>query len=163
MKDRAENIMIVDLLRNDLSKVCTPDSVAVRALCAVESYNHLHHLVSSISGTLQPNLDAFDALNALFPGGSITGAPKIRAMEIISNYEPDIRGPYCGSIGYISHTGASQWSIAIRTCCINQNKTITYHAGGAITLQSEPEAEYAETLLKAQAFFDTLSPTNTMT
>lgn len=152
-KDRAENIMIVDLLRNDLSKVCTDTSVDVQLLCAVESYAGLHHLVSSVTGTLAPGMNATDALIACFPGGSISGAPKIRAMEIIEELEPCRRGPYCGAIGYIGFNGDMDMNIAIRTVTYQNGKVIC-NAGGGITADSEPAAEYDETMLKAQKIFE---------
>ncbi len=147
-KDRSENIMIVDLLRNDLSKVCIPDSVVVKKLCGLETYPTVHHLVSVIEGKLQPDITALDLLEACFPGGSITGAPKVRAMQIIYELEPTQRGPYCGSIGFIGFNGAMDTSIVIRTL-LSENNTITYQAGGAIVLDSSPENEYEETLTKS--------------
>lgn len=147
-KDRAENIMIVDLLRNDLSKSCSDDSVTVEKLCEIESYSGLHHLVSVVTGTLRSGIDAPEALLAAFPGGSITGAPKIRAMEIIAELEPFQRGPYCGCIGYIGFDGTMDMNIAIRTLVFTEGKAI-YHAGGGITANSNPAEEYDETLLKA--------------
>jgi para-aminobenzoate synthetase component 1 len=155
-KDRAENIMIVDLLRNDLSQVCTDDSISVRQLCDIESYAGLHHLVSAVTGTLRPGQTALDALKACFPGGSITGAPKIRAMEIIAELEPFKRGPYCGAIGYIGFDGAMDMNIAIRTIVFEHGKAI-YHAGGGVTAKSDPAKEYDETLLKAQKVFESFS------
>jgi len=149
-KDRAENMMIVDLLRNDLSKVCLPQSVTVLKLCGLESYATLHHLVSVVEGQLKPGLDAFDLLKAAFPGGSITGAPKVRAMEIIAEIEPTRRGPYCGALGYINFNGAMDTSIIIRTF-VFKGQQVTFQAGGAIVADSDPEAEYEETLTKAQA------------
>ena len=148
-KDRAENIMIVDLMRNDLSRVSKPASVAVAKLCCLESYVNVHHLVSVIKSELNPNEDAFSLLKAAFPGGSITGAPKIRAMAIIDELEPHRRGPYCGSLGYISANGDMDFSILIRTLVIKDN-IINFHSGGAITLNSDPEAEYMETIVKAE-------------
>jgi para-aminobenzoate synthetase component 1 len=156
VKDRAENIMIVDLMRNDFSRVCLPHSVKVTQLCAVESFATVHHLVSVVEGQLAPDQTAIDLLNATFPGGSITGAPKIRAMEIIAQIEPHVRGPYCGSIGYISGNGNMDFSITIRTFVIANNQ-ITFHVGGAVTLDSDPAAEYQETLTKAKALLRTLT------
>ena len=156
LKDRAENIMIVDLLRNDLSKVCLPHSVKVQQLCALESYATVHHLVSAIEGTLKPELDALDLLLAAFPGGSITGAPKVRAMEIIAEIEPTVRGPYCGSIAYIGFDGAMDSSIIIRTFLIKDQR-VSFQVGGAIVADSDPLAEYQETLSKAKALLQALS------
>jgi para-aminobenzoate synthetase component 1 len=146
-KDRAENIMIVDLLRNDLSKVCEPHSVKVPKLCGLETYANVHHLVSVVTGTMKKNFHAVDLLKATFPGGSITGAPKIRAMEIIADIEPTKRGPYCGCIGYIGFDGSMDTSITIRTFAIHKND-LTFQAGGAVTMDSDPLQEYEETLTK---------------
>lgn len=149
-KDRSENIMIVDLLRNDLSRVCKADSVIVTKLCALEKFSSVHHLVSVIEGELDAEKTAVDLLCATFPGGSITGAPKIRAMEIIAKIEPHARGPYCGSIGYIGFNGDMDTSITIRTFVIHDDK-VHFNAGGGIVADSEPEKEFQETLLKARA------------
>ncbi len=154
-KDHAENLMIVDLLRNDLSRVCEIGSVKVPVLCGLESYATVHHLVSVVTGTLLPGHDAVDLLRATFPGGSITGAPKIRAMEIIAELEPNRRGPYCGSIGYLGADGSMDTSIVIRTYCILGNE-LSFQVGGGIVADSDPAAEYAETLDKAKALIETL-------
>lgn len=155
-KDHAENVMIVDLLRNDISRVSESHSVIVPKLCGLESYATVHHLVSIIQGKLRSNLTAIDLLEASFPGGSVTGAPKIRAMEIISEIEPTQRGPYCGSIGYIAFNGDIDFSITIRTFCIKDN-IVTFQAGGAIVADSNPNDEYEETLTKSCALFDALT------
>lgn len=147
-KDIAENTMIVDLMRNDLSKVCLPHTVKVTQYCGLESYQTVHHLVSVVEGTLAESNQAPDLLRAAFPGGSITGAPKIRAMEIIDELEPTERGPYCGSVGYIGFDGCMDTSILIRSYLI-KNQQLTFQAGGAIVLDSNPDVEYEETLLKA--------------
>ncbi|MEN8172603.1 MAG: aminodeoxychorismate synthase component I [Chloroflexota bacterium] len=154
-KDRAENVMIVDLMRNDLSRVCQDNSVKTPEICALESYATVHHLVSTVEGQLQPGKNALDLLQATFPGGSITGAPKIRAMEIITELEPTQRGPYCGSIGYISFSGDMDTSIVIRTYAIKDN-IVTFQAGGGIVADSSPAAEYDETLDKARALINAL-------
>ena len=148
-KDTAENVMIVDLLRNDLSRVCEPGSIAVPQLCVVESYETVQHLVSEIRGTLRPNEDAWSLLSASFPGGSITGAPKVRAMEIIAELEPTVRGPYCGSLFYAGFNGAFDSSILIRTFVLRHGM-VQCKAGGGIVAQSDPLAEYEETLHKAE-------------
>jgi len=149
-KDHTENVMIVDLLRNDLSRVCEDHSVKVPQLCGLESYATVHHLVSVVTGQLRKGKSVVDLLRATFPGGSITGAPKIRAMEIIAEIEPVSRGPYCGSIGYIGFNGDMDSSITIRTYAI-QNNIVTFQAGGAVVVDSDPLAEYEETLTKANA------------
>lgn len=149
VKDRAENIMIVDLMRNDLARICTPASVEVTSLCGIESFTNVHHLVSVIKGELKDKVSVLDIIQSCFPGGSITGAPKIRATQIIAQLEQLPRGVYCGSIGYFSFNKAIDLSIVIRTIIINRRQ-LSYHAGGAVTLDSEAAAEYAETLLKAQ-------------
>tara|TARA_R110002110_G_scaffold415807_1_gene656401 strand:- start:5173 stop:6504 length:1332 start_codon:yes stop_codon:yes gene_type:complete len=150
IKDRAENIMIVDLMRNDLSKVCLPHSIKVPEICGLHSFATVHHLISTVQGTLAPEYDAIDVIKATFPGGSITGAPKIRAMEIIAEIEPTARGAYCGSMGYIGFDGGMDLSILIRTF-VKKGEDITFQAGGAIVSDSDPEAEYQETLDKAAA------------
>jgi para-aminobenzoate synthetase component 1 len=155
-KDRAENLMIVDLMRNDLSRVCRPGSVRVSELFALERYATVHHLVSTVVGDLAPGTDALDLLRAAFPGGSITGAPKLRAMEIIAECEPSRRGVYCGCIGYWSVTGALDTSIAIRTAVVRGGR-IYFSAGGGIVADSVPEDEYRETLDKARATIDVLA------
>lgn len=155
-KDKAENVMIVDLMRNDLSKVCLPDSVVVEKLCALESFPSVHHLVSTIRAKLLPTHNAVDLLAACFPGGSITGAPKVRSMEIISEIEPHRRGAYCGSIGYIGFNGDMDTSITIRTFAINKNK-LSFHAGGAVVLDSDPGKEYQETWDKVRGMIDVLT------
>jgi para-aminobenzoate synthetase component 1 len=152
-KDRAENVMIVDLLRNDLSKVCLPGSVQVPQLCGLETYASVHHLVSSVVGRLREGQGATDVLAAAFPGGSVTGAPKVRAMEIITEMEGHARGPYCGAIGYIGFDGAMDTSIVIRTAAF-RGGTCVVQAGGGIVTASDPAAEYDETLDKARAIFE---------
>ena len=146
-KDRAENLMIVDLLRNDLSKTCTLGSVRVPDLFAIESFPNVHHLVSTVMGTLDESLGPIDLLKGCFPGGSITGAPKLRAMEIIEELEPFRRSVYCGSIGYISANGNMDTNIAIRTLACDRHN-IHCWGGGAITADSSAKAEYQESLDK---------------
>jgi para-aminobenzoate synthetase component 1 len=152
-KDRAENIMIVDLLRNDLSRVCRPESVIVSGLCDVEQLPNLFHLVSSIEGKLKPSLDAIDLLGAVFPGGSVTGAPKLRAMEIIDELEPSARGAFCGSFGYIGHDGTCDFNIMIRTVDHVPGGD-RYWSGAGITLLSDTHAEWEEVQLKAERIID---------
>jgi len=155
-KDRAENLMIVDLMRNDLSRVSVAGSVRVPELFALERYATVHHLVSTVTGTLEPGRDAVDLLCATFPGGSITGAPKVRAMEIIAELEPSRRGVYCGSIGYISVTGVMDASIVIRTYQAVRGR-VYFSAGGGIVADSDPEQEYRETFDKARALIRALA------
>ncbi|WP_433995584.1 anthranilate synthase component I family protein [Bradyrhizobium genosp. SA-3] len=152
-KDRAEHTMIVDLLRNDLSRVCTSDSVDVRALCNLESYASVHHLVSIVGGGLAEDQDAVSLLQACFPGGSITGAPKVRSIELIAEIERVAREVYCGAIGFIGFNGHMDTNIAIRTATASGDVAV-FHAGSGITAMSKPEAEYEETLAKAQRIFD---------
>jgi para-aminobenzoate synthetase component 1 len=148
-KDRAENVMIVDVLRNDLGRVCRPGSVRVPRLCRLERTAAVQHLVSTVTGRLAPGRDAFDLLAASFPGGSITGAPKIRAMEILEGLEPVRRGPYTGAIGWLGPDGGMETSIAIRTLVADGSR-LTLHVGGGITWRSDPAAEWDETVAKAR-------------
>jgi len=156
-KDRAENVMIVDLLRNDLSRVCRPGTVKVPRLCGLETYANVHHLVSVVTGTLQEGRDGLDLMAASFPGGSITGAPKIRAMEIIRELEGRPRGVYCGSIGYIGFDGTMDFNIAIRTVTV-EGGVASFGVGGGITTLSDPAAEHEESLTKAERLFRAFKP-----
>jgi para-aminobenzoate synthetase component I len=154
LKDRAENLMIVDLMRNDLSRVCIPGSVKVPRLCALESFSTVHHLVSDVIGQQKPGLGFFDALAASFPPGSITGAPKVRAMEIISELEGERRGPWCGSMIRVGFDGSADSSVLIRTAAcasIGDIWHITARAGAGIVADSDPSLEYEEMLVKARA------------
>ena len=148
-KDRAENVMIVDVLRNDLGRVCVPGSVRVPRLCRLERTATVQHLVSTVTGRLQAGRDAFDLLMASFPGGSITGAPKIRAMQLLEAMEPVRRGPYTGAAGWIGADGAMQTSILIRTF-VADGERLTLHVGGGVTWRSDPAAEWDETVAKAR-------------
>jgi para-aminobenzoate synthetase component I len=154
-KDRAENLMIVDLLRNDIGKVSRVGSVRVPKLFDLERHASVWHLVSTVCGEIRPGLDAVDLLRACFPGGSVTGCPKIRAMEIIEEFEPVRRGVYCGAIGYLSFTGAMDTNIAIRTLVLRDGR-MDLQVGGAVTYDSVPEFEYAETLDKGRALLGAL-------
>ena len=154
-KDRAENLMIVDLLRNDLSKNCALGSVRVPKLFDVESFATVHHLVSTVTGEMRADRDALDLLRGCFPGGSITGAPKLRAMQIIEELEPHRRGVYCGAIGYVGFDGNMDLNIAIRTL-VNSHGTIRFWAGGGIVADSGLEEEYQETFDKAAAMLKLL-------
>ncbi|NMP16598.1 aminodeoxychorismate synthase component I [Thalassotalea sp. Y01] len=158
-KDRAENLMIVDLLRNDISKACLPGSVKVPSLFAIESFPAVHHLVSTVEGMLSPNKSATDLLRGAFPGGSITGAPKIRAMQIIEELEPHRRSVYCGSIGYLSACGKMDTSITIRTLVCEQDK-IHCWAGGGLVADSKVDSEYQETFDKVAKILPILANNN---
>ena len=154
-KDRAENLMIVDLLRSDLGKSCAPGSVRVPKLFEVESFANVHHLVSTVEGKLAEGRDALHLLRDCFPGGSVTGAPKQRAMQIIEQLEPDPRGIYCGAIGYVGFDGNMDSNIAIRTLVYSGNKICCW-AGGGIVADSDAAAEYQETLDKAAGMLQLL-------
>ena len=164
-KDRAELVMIVDLERNDLGRVCEIGSVHVPELVLLERYPTVYHLVSTVAGRLPPERNRMDLLRAMFPGGSITGAPKIRAMEIIDELEPTRRGVYTGSIGWLGFTGDMDLNIAIRTFVVQDgaasaSKTAYFQVGGGIVADSDPEAEYEETLHKGRALMVVLGSTN---
>jgi len=147
-KDRAENVMIVDLARNDLGRVARYGSVAVERLCALEPHAAVHHLVSTVSAELRPHVDAAAVLRATFPPGSVTGAPKVRALEIVEELEPVRRGPYCGAIGWLGPGEDLELSVAIRTMVAAEGR-LHLHAGGAVTASSDPVAEWQESLHKA--------------
>ncbi len=151
VKDRAEHVMIVDLERNDLGRVCLYHTVHVPEFGVIESYANVHHMVSTVAGRVHPAKDAVDCIRNSFPGGSITGAPKVRAMEIIDELEPTARGVYCGSIGYIDFSGRVDLNIAIRTAVLRDGR-LYFQVGGGIVADSDPEEEYEETLTKAQSF-----------
>lgn len=155
-KDLAELLMIVDLERNDLGRVCEIASIHVPERVALESYSNIHHLVATVRGTLRRNADRIDLLKSCFPGGSITGAPKIRAMELIDELEPTDRGVYTGAIGYFGFDGTMDLNIAIRTCILKNGRAY-FHVGGGIVADSEPEAEYQETLDKASSWIAALN------
>ncbi len=155
-KDRAENLMIVDLLRNDISKNCQLGSVQVAKLFDTESFSNVHHMVSTITGKLRDYRTTIDLLRGCFPGGSITGAPKLRAMQIIEQLEPHRRGIYCGSIGYIGFNGSMDMNIAIRTI-VHKHQRVYFYAGGGIVHDSNMEAEYQETFDKAAAMIELLN------
>ena len=147
-KDQAENVMIVDLLRNDLSRVCEAGSIRVPQLCGVETYETVQHLVSEVRGRLRDDASVWDLFRVTLPGGSISGAPKVRAMEIIAELEPTARGPYCGSLFYVGANGQSDSNLLIRTF-VERHGWLQLGVGGGIVAQSDPAAEYEETLVKA--------------
>lgn len=150
-KDSAELLMIVDLHRNDLGKVCLPGSIRVPTLFGVRTFARVHHLEATISGELREDRDAIDALRALFPAGSITGAPKLRAMQILEEVEPEPRGVYCGAIGYLGLDGAADFAVAIRTAVLRDGR-LRWSAGGGIVWDSDPASEWREVLTKAEGF-----------
>jgi anthranilate synthase component 1 len=154
-KERAEHIMLVDLGRNDIGRVSQPGTVAVSELMDVERYSHVMHLVTHVQGKLRHDMDAFDALRACFPAGTVSGAPKIRAMEIIAEMEPDNRGPYAGAAGYFSFSGNMDMAIAIRTMVVNKGVAYIQAAAG-IVYDSVPQLEYEESLNKARALLKAL-------
>ena len=155
-KDRAENVMIVDLLRNDLGKVCEYGSVRVPSVCEVESFQFVHHLVSTVVGRLRPGVTPLELIEATFPGGSVTGAPKVRAMEIIAELEPTARGPYCGCLGWIGFDGSADTNILIRTFTAGRG-WVQFPVGGGIVADSDPAREYEETLHKAAGLLQALA------
>ncbi len=173
-KDRAENVMIADLVRNDLSRVCTDESIAVERLCELRSFASVHHLVTTVSGVLRPGLSALDALLAQFPCGSITGAPKAAAMDLIARLEQRRRGVYCGAIGFVDDRGHADFSVAIRTASLRYGSrfgdgaddrdlppgaaSLRYGVGGGITTLSDPAGEYRETEHKAADLLRALRP-----
>ena len=160
-KDRAENLMIVDLMRNDLARVCAPGSVRAPELFQVESFANVHHLVSTVKGRLEEDRDVFDLVAASFPPGSITGAPKVRARQIIAELEGERRGPYCGALGWIGADGAADLNVMIRTAaCRRQGDgwAAEVRSGGAVVIESDPSGELAETRDKARALFKAAGP-----
>jgi anthranilate/para-aminobenzoate synthase component I len=154
-KERAEHLMLVDLIRNDLGRVCLYGTVEVDELLASERYSHVVHLVSNVRGRLHPKRDRVDVVRACFPGGTITGVPKVRCMEILDELEPFARGPYTGSLAYFSDSGAMDLNILIRTAVVTGGRCL-FHVGGGIVADSDPAREYRETLHKAAALMEAL-------
>jgi anthranilate synthase component 1 len=158
-KERAEHIMLVDLGRNDAGKVAAPGTVKVPRLMEVERYSHVMHIVTRVEGTLRKDRDCFDLFMSAFPAGTVSGAPKIRAMEIISELEQKQRGPYAGAVGYFGFSGNMDFCITIRTVTVINNK-LSIQAGAGIVADSSPEEEYRETLRKAGAMFKAIEKVN---
>ena len=156
-KEIAEHVMLVDLGRNDVGRISTPGSVRVTERMITERYSHVMHITSNVEGRLAPGRDALDVLRATFPAGTLSGAPKVRAMQIIAELEPTQRAAYCGSIGYLSLTGALDTSIVIRTCLV-LGRDVYFQVGGGIVADSDPEQEYRETLDKARGLIAALVP-----
>lgn len=154
-KERAEHIMLIDLERNDLGRVCMPGSVKVPELMALETYKHVHHIVSEVAGTLRDDVDAADIIAATFPGGTITGCPKVRCMEIIAELEQGARGAYTGSMGYLNHDGSMDLNILIRTMVLT-GRELRFRAGAGIVADSVPERELEETRAKAEGLLRAL-------
>jgi anthranilate/para-aminobenzoate synthase component I len=155
-KNQAENIMIVDLERNDLGRICEYGSVKVKELLEIESYKHLNHLASTVEGKLRESIRLKEIFEAMFPGGSITGAPKIAAMKLINELEPTKRGAYTGSFGYIKTDGTMNFNILIRTIFLQNSKNVTFNVGGGIVADSYPECELEEIKLKAKGIISSL-------
>jgi anthranilate synthase component 1 len=151
-KERAEHIMLVDLGRNDVGKVAAPGSVKVPRLMEIERYSHVMHIVSRVEGIMKPDMDCFELFMSAFPAGTVSGAPKIRAMEIISELEFSPRGPYAGAVGYFGFNGNMDFCITIRTITIMKDR-LSIQVGAGIVYDSSPENEYEETLRKAGAMF----------
>ena len=157
LKERSENIMITDLVRNDLSKVATRGSVKVDELCGVYSFRQVHQMISTISAEMRPDKNWIDTVKATFPMGSMTGAPKVRAMQLIEKYEATKRGLYSGSVGYVSPDGDFDFNVVIRSILFNRKKGhLSYMVGSAITALANPEQEYEECLVKAAAIREVL-------
>jgi anthranilate synthase component 1 len=157
-KERAEHVMLIDLARNDLGRVCVGGSVKVDEYMAVETYAHVHHIVSNVTGELRPEVTAVEALRAVFPGGTITGVPKVRCMQIIAELEAAPRGPYTGSLGYLNHDGWGDFNILIRTISVFGNQ-LELRAGAGIVADSRPERELEESRAKARGMVLALAPT----
>ena len=155
-KEIAEHVMLIDLERNDLGRVCEPGTVEVDEMMVLESYSHVHHIVSNVTGKLRQDVSPGDAIRAVFPGGTITGCPKVRCMEIIEDLENGPRGAYTGSFGYLNRDGSLDLNILIRTMVVRDN-LITFRAGSGIVADSEPEAELAETRAKAKGMLRALA------
>jgi anthranilate synthase component 1 len=157
-KERAEHVMLVDLERNDLGRVCEPGSVKVAALMEIASYRHVHHIESTVCGQLRPDVSAFDTLRAVFPGGTITGCPKVRTMQIIHELEKTPRRSYTGSVGYINHDGSLDFNILIRSFLL-RDRQLSFRAGAGIVADSVAQRELEETRSKARGLLRALEIT----
>ena len=155
-KELAEHLMLLDLGRNDVGRVSKPGSVSVNQKMEIEKYSHIMHIVSNVTGELKDDLDEFDVLRAAFPAGTVSGAPKVRAMQLISDLEPEKRGPYSGGVGYFSYNGNMDTCIAIRTLVL-KDSTVYIQAGGGIVADSQVENEYEETLNKMMALIKSVN------
>jgi anthranilate synthase component 1 len=160
-KERAEHVMLIDLARNDLGRVCEHGSVTVDELMVVERYSHVMHIVSGISGRVAPGHTPIDVLRATFPHGTVSGAPKVRAMEIIDELEPTARGPYAGAVGYIDFSGSMDTAIGLRTCVV-RGTTAWVQAGAGVVVDSDPSREYDECVDKAAAVLSAVAAVDTM-
>jgi anthranilate synthase component 1 len=154
-KELAEHTMLVDLARNDVGRVCDFGSVRVKELMTVKRFSHVQHIVSHVTGRLQEKYDCYDALKAVFPAGTVSGAPKVRAMEVIDELEPTLRGPYAGALGYFSFNGSCDFAITIRSLFVNKNSAYI-ESGAGIVMDSDPEREWEETEHKANAMLTAL-------
>ena len=154
-KERAEHVMLIDLERNDLGRVCEPGSVTVDEFMVLETYEHVHHIVSSVRGRVRAGAGPADLLRAVFPGGTITGCPKVRCMQIIAELEGEGRGAYTGSLGYVNHDGSADFNILIRTLTL-EDQQVTLRAGAGIVADSDPQRELAETRAKARGLLRAL-------
>ena len=154
-KEQAEHIMLIDLERNDLGRICVPGSIKVNELMTLESYQHVHHIVSNVQGRLRDDVSPADVIRAVFPGGTITGCPKVRCMEILAEMEQQARGAYTGSIGYINRNGDMDLNILIRTLVRKDNR-VSFRAGGGIVADSDAQHELAETRAKAKGLLRAL-------
>ena len=157
-KERAEHVMLIDLERNDLGRICVPGSIDVDEMMVIESYAHVHHIVSNVRGTLRPDVKPGEAIRAVFPGGTITGCPKVRCMQIIGELEASARGPYTGSMGYLNRDGSLDLNILIRTL-VRRGRRLSFSAGAGIVADSKPEPELAETRAKAAGLMRALADT----
>jgi anthranilate synthase component 1 len=154
-KELAEHTMLVDLARNDIGRVCEFGTVRVNELMTVKRFSHVQHIVSHVVGRLEKKYDSYDALKAVFPAGTVSGAPKVRAMEVIDELEPTLRGPYAGALGYFSFNGSCDFAITIRSLFVNKNKAFV-ESGAGIVMDSDPDHEWAETEHKAGAILSAL-------